>query len=191
MRVPKLTVRFSHSSLHANRYRAFGATATQLRGALTACHDTVTKEQKRAAAAARGHAEERSRLQQEIMDLTKARDVLKAQLQQAESQQASLARRAKLAEEETARAKRTVERVSNASEKSASAGAGDATGAKTTRDSVRVLASDSLRREAEHKLATQTLQARAPLALAPVPLVFSYKSETSVCRAAARGGEGL
>ena len=55
------------------------------------------------------------------MDLTKARDALRAQLQQAESQQASLARRAKLAEEETARAKRTVERVSNASEKSASA----------------------------------------------------------------------
>ena len=64
VRVPKLTVPFSHSSLHANRYRALGAAATQLRGALTACHDTVTKEQKRAAAAARGHAEERSRLQQ-------------------------------------------------------------------------------------------------------------------------------
>ena len=125
------------------------------------------------------------------MDLTKARDTLRAQLQQAESQQASLARRAKLAEEETARAKRTVERVSNASEKSGSAGAGDAAGAKTTRDSVRVLASDSLRREAEHKLATQTLQARAPLALAPVPLVFWYTSETSLCGAAARGGEGL
>ena len=76
----------------------------------------MAKEQKRAAAAARSHAEERSRLQKEVMELTKARDSLKAQLEQAESRHASLARRAKLADEETARAKRSVERVSTAAE---------------------------------------------------------------------------
>ena len=46
-------------------------TCQQLRGALTSCHDTVAKEQKRAAAAARAHGEVKARLQKDIMDLTK------------------------------------------------------------------------------------------------------------------------
>ena len=126
----------------------------------------MAKEQKRAAAATRSHAEERSRLQKEVMELTKARDSLKAQLEQAESRHASLARRAKLADEETARAKRSVERVSTAAatatatEAAARGGGGGSSGGKAGRDSVRVLASDNLRREAEHKLATQMLQLR-------------------------------
>ena len=56
------------------------------------------------------------------------------------------------------RAKRSVERVTAADSRPDASSSNSSAGGQ--RESVRVLASDSLRREAEHKLAIQTLQLR-------------------------------